>query len=73
MRLSVLEEILLPEGHSPEEEKTKELHRIASELLRRKNPSILTGFRSELRSYQEVGSPLAIFFAHPWIIWAVMR
>ncbi len=54
MRLTVLEEILLPDGHSAAEEKTKES--IASlQNFKTEEPIDLAGFRSELRAYQEVG------------------
>ena len=54
LRLSVLEEVLLPKGQSPEESQTK--YYIETLLSFKTEESIdLSGFASELRSYQKVG------------------
>lgn len=54
MRVCVLEEVLLPEGRSSEEEKTRNVIQTLQNF-KTEDPIDLTGLQSELRSYQEVG------------------
>lgn len=54
MRLSVMEEILLPPGKTLEDKRTKDLIE-SLQSFKTQEAIDLSGFRSELRSYQEVG------------------
>lgn len=54
MRLSVLEEILLPEGRGESEGLTKQ-HIASLQSFKTDEPIDLSGFQSSLRTYQELG------------------